>query len=69
MFILDKEVKKLKHLGKKMVHTFEISELDRLMLMGLLSMVIDNEHVDLDFDASEKIKTIIKGLMYKEDRK
>ena len=69
MFILDKEVKKLKHLGKKMVHTFEISELDRLMLMGLLSMVIDNEHVDLDFDASEKIKTIIKGIMYKEDRK
>lgn len=58
----------MKYLGKKTIHTFEISEIDRLIVLGLLSKVINNEPINLDFEASEKIKSIVDGFVLRDSK-
>lgn len=53
----------LKLTGKETVYAFEISQLDRYILMGLLSKVINKEELGLDDELTEKIKGLLAGLV------
>ncbi|WP_160169906.1 hypothetical protein [Priestia flexa] len=57
----------MKHVEQRTIHIYEISDVNRLILIGLLSKVLKNESLELDKEANFKIAEILEGLVNKSN--
>ena len=52
----------MKCVNEKTIYTFEVSEVERVILMGLLNRVINKEKIRLNVDSKKTYEIILDGL-------
>lgn len=53
----------MKHIEQRTTHIYEISDVNRLILIGLLSEILKNESLELDKETNFKLAEILAGLV------